>query len=131
MPTVYRQAGGARRRPNYWRVVLAQAVTTVILSLLGAVMAGTSGLLSGMAGGLVSLIPNAYFVWCSQTVRRGSRSRQRMMRFYQAEAGKFGLTVALFAVVFTLAPPSNLAFFFGAYVAVLFTHWLTPWLVRG
>jgi ATP synthase protein I len=51
------------------------------------------------------------------------------MRLFRAEAGKFGLTVALFVAVFVAAPPSNPSFFFYAYVAVVLTHWLTPWLM--
>lgn len=97
---------------------------------VGGLVSGYEGSLSAASGGLVGLIPNAYFVWRSQMARGGTRPRQVVLRFYQAEAGKFGLTVALFALVFVTVPPSNLTFFFGAYVAVLFTHWLTPWLVR-
>lgn len=100
------------------------------LVVIGGLVSGSHGSLSAVSGGLVGLIPNAYFVWCSQMVRGGTRPRQVVLRLYQAEAGKFGLTVALFALVFVTVPPSNLTFFFGAYVAVIFTHWLTPWLVR-
>lgn len=100
------------------------------MTLLGGWIDGMSGVASAFSGGMICLIPNAYFVWRSQWGIGGRRPRQMVMRFYQAEAGKFGLTVALFGLVFITVPPSNLAFFFSTYAAVLFTHWLAPWLIR-
>lgn len=100
------------------------------MAVVGGLVSETHGILSAVSGGLVGLIPNAYFIWRSQMVRGGTRPGQVVLGLYQAEAGKFGLTVALFALVFVTVPPSNPTFFFGAYVAVIFTHWLTPWLIR-
>lgn len=101
------------------------------MTLLGLVAGGPKAVISALGGGLVGLLPNLYFVWrLTSSLGRRQTRRRFVIDFYRAEAGKFGLTVALFALVFVSAPPSNPAFFFSAYVAVLFTHWLSPWLQR-
>ena len=100
------------------------------VGLLAMTMAGPAALLSALTGGLVCLVPQLYFVWRLGGVRGGRRARQYVANFYRAEAGKFGLTVALFVMVFVTVPPSNPIFFFSAYVAAQFMHWLAPWLLR-
>ncbi|SDW93095.1 ATP synthase protein I [Aidingimonas halophila] len=87
--------------------------------------------LSTLKGGVVGWLPSAYFIWRWRLTRGGSQAQRIVTNLYQAEAGKLGLTVALFALVFAAVPPSNLAFFFSAYLAVLLMHWLAPWLMRG
>jgi ATP synthase protein I len=119
-----------RRRPDFTRLFLAQGVATLLVALLAGLRHGHEGVLSALMGGLVSLLPTLYFVWRGMRVRDGRRPRVSVMNLYQAAMGKFGLTVALFVIVFIVAPPSNPAFFFVAYVAAQLTHWLTPWLLR-
>jgi ATP synthase protein I len=85
-------------------------------------------MLSVLLGALVALLPHAFFIQ-RMGVLRATRPSQAAMRLFRAEAGKFGLTVALFVAVLVGAPPSNPALFFYAYVAVVLTHWLTPWLM--
>lgn len=85
---------------------------------------------SALTGGLVAAIPNAFFAWRAFRYQGASHARHIVKSFYQAEAGKFGLTAALFTLVFVAVPPSNPAFFFGAYVVTLLVQWLGPWLLR-
>ncbi|HSP56925.1 MAG TPA: ATP synthase subunit I [Halomonas sp.] len=119
-----------RRGPDFRRLLLGQGVTVLAMTLLGLLAGGPRAAISALGGGLVCLLPNLYFVW-RLTASPGRRQTTRfVIDFYRAEAGKFGLTVALFALVFVSAPPSNPAFFFSAYVAVHFMHWLAPWLLR-
>lgn len=120
-----------RRRPNYRRLLQAQGGVVVVMTLLGLAAGGQKTAISAVTGGLVCLLPNLYFVWRLGVLGGGRQARRFVSSFYRAEAGKLGLTVALFALVFASVPPSNLAFFFGAYVAVHFMHWLAPWLLRG
>lgn len=120
-----------RRRLNTARLLQAQGAVALLLIGAGALLAGSDAALSALLGGITCLIPSLYFAWRIGSVRGGRQARRFVADFYRAEAGKFGLTVALFAAIFVAAPPSNPIFFFVAYVAVLFTHWLAPWLVRG
>ena len=85
---------------------------------------------SALSGGLVAAIPNAFFAWRAFRYQGAAQARYIVKSFYHAEAGKFGLTAALFTLVFVAVPPSNPAFFFGAYVVTLLAHWLGPWLLR-
>lgn len=119
-----------RRRPDYWRLLLGQALAIVSLAALGWMLAGQDAALSSMTGGLICLLPNLYVVWRVSPLRGGKQATRFVSTFYRAEAGKFGLTVLLFALVFVTVPPSNPAFFFGAYVAAHLVYWLAPWLLR-
>jgi ATP synthase protein I len=125
-----RHAAQRRSRLDVARLLRLQAVVTLTLTGIGALISGDSGALSALLGGLAGLIPSCYFAWRIGSVRGGKWGSAFVSNLYRAEAGKFGLTVALLALVFVAAPPSNPIFFFVAYVAVLFTHWLLPWLKR-
>ncbi|SEL26146.1 ATP synthase subunit I [Halomonas daqiaonensis] len=120
-----------RSRPNYRRLLQAQAGVVIVVTLLGLGVGGQKVAMSAATGGLVCLLPNLFFVWRLGLLGNRRQASRFVSSFYRAEAGKLGLTVALFALVFVSVPPSNLAFFFGAYVAVHFMHWLAPWLLRG
>ncbi|MCE8018658.1 F0F1 ATP synthase assembly protein I [Halomonas sp. MCCC 1A11036] len=122
----------ARRRGGVAiaRLVQVQGLVTLAMTGIGALMSGSGAALSALLGGLVSLIPSLYFAWRIGSVRGGRQARRFVSNFYRAEAGKFGLTVALLAAVFVTAPPSNPIYFFVAYMAVLLAHWLAPWLMR-
>lgn len=118
------------KRPQYLRLLSAQSCTVVAAVVLGAVFAGRPAAVSALLGGMVCLLPNAYFAWRAFRYQGARFARDIVKSFYRAEAGKFGLTAALFTLVFVAVPPSNPALFFGAYVATLFTQWLGPWLLR-
>ncbi|MCE9681751.1 ATP synthase subunit I [Halomonas alkalisoli] len=127
---MHRHVATRRRRPDFTRLFLAQGLATLIVALLAGLRHGHEGVLSALLGGAVSLVPTLYFVWRGLRIRDGRRPRVSVMNLYQAAMGKFGLTVALFVIVFVTVPPSNPAFFFVAYVAAQLMHWLTPWLLR-
>nr|WP_298411488.1 ATP synthase subunit I [uncultured Halomonas sp.] len=118
------------KRPQYARLLAAQACMVLFLAVLSASLKGGPAAVSALLGGLVCLLPNAYFAWRAFHYQRARFVRDVVKNFYRAEVGKFGLTVALFMLVFVTVPPSNPVFFFGAYVATLFTQWLGPWLLR-
>lgn len=118
------------KRPQFKRLLFAQGVTVTLMVILGLALSGGPAAISALTGGLVCLLPNAYFAWRTFRYQGARFARDIVKSFYRAEAGKFGLTAALFTFVFIAVPPSNPAFFFGAYVATLFTQWLGPWLLR-
>ncbi|MGY2464331.1 F0F1 ATP synthase assembly protein I [Vreelandella sulfidaeris] len=117
-----------RRKAYIARLTIAQLMITLIGMLAAYLVADIESMSSVFKGALVALLPHVFFIK-RMGVLRASRSSQTAMRLFRAEAGKFGLTVALFVAVFVAAPPSNPTFFFYAYVAVVLTHWLTPWLM--
>ncbi|MFW3614765.1 ATP synthase subunit I [Billgrantia antri] len=127
---MHRHPSRQRERISTTHLLGWQGAAAMSVSALGALLAGSEGALSALMGGLVGLIPSLYFAWRIGSVRGGRQASRFVSNLYRAEAGKFGLTVALLAAVFAAVPPSNPIFFFVAYVAVLFTHWLAPWFKR-
>ncbi|HAA44465.1 MAG TPA: F0F1 ATP synthase assembly protein I [Halomonas sp.] len=117
-----------RRRTYIVRLMTAQLVITIVGMMVGYLLAHMPGVLSILLGALVALLPQAFFIQ-RMGILHAKRGTQGAMHLFRAEAGKFGLTVALFVAVFVVVPPSNPALFFYAYVAVVLTHWLTPWLI--
>ncbi|WP_244511110.1 ATP synthase subunit I [Vreelandella arcis] len=97
--------------------------------LLAFIVVDGGSAISVALGALVAMLPQAFFVQRMAIFKQRHATSRNELRLFRAEAGKFGLTVALFSLVFVLVPPSNPAFFFSAYVAVVLTHWLTPWLM--
>lgn len=119
------------RRPRFRSLLFAQFGSTLAMAGVGGGYGGTSTAISALLGGIVCLLPNAYFIWRSFQFQGAQYAERIVKSFYRAEAGKFGLTAVLFTFIFVAVPPSNPAFFFGAYVATLSTQWLGPWLLRG
>jgi len=117
-------------RPRIAGLILLQCGIVLGLALVGWGVWGRGTAFSALTGGLVAAIPNAFFAWCAFRYQGSAQARNIVKSFYQAEAGKFGLTAVLFTLVFVAVPPSNPAFFFGAYVVTLLVHWLGPWLLR-
>ena len=120
--------GAEIARPPVHRITLAQLATLIILCLpllaYDPVVAWSLA-----AGGLIAIVPQAYFArfafrW------RGAKSARAMARSsYAGEIGKFLLSVAGFAVVFaTVRPISGLAVFAG-YLAMLVIQIIGSWLL--
>ena len=116
------------RRPAVYRVVLAQLLTTLCLSLflfpLGFVHA-----FSAFLGGLACTVPNAYMVWKAFRYRGASAAQKIAKSFYQGEAGKFALTMLAFVLIFTLVKPVEPLSLFGAFMLVQLVNWFTPLLI--
>jgi len=118
-----------RRQTYIRRLAIAQSGITLHIVFLAAVSSGRSGVVSSLLGVMVALIPHVIFIARAGILSHRLRASQSAKRLLRAEMGKFGLTVVLFITVFIVVPPSNPAFFFSAYVAVVLTHWLAPWLM--
>lgn len=118
-----------RRKAYVVRLTVTQLAVTLVGMLAAYPVAGIPGVLSVITGALVALLPHAFFIQ-RMGLLRSRRTSRNAVDLFRAEAGKFGLTVALFSAVFVIVPPSNPAFFFSAYVAVVLMHGLTPLFMR-
>ena len=120
--------GAEIARPPVHRITLAQLATLTLLCLpllaYDQVVAWSLA-----AGGLIAIIPQAYFARLAFR-RRGAKSARAVARSsYAGEIGKFMLSVAGFAVVFaTVRPISGLAVFAG-YLAMLAIQIIGSWLL--
>ncbi|PAU86921.1 hypothetical protein CK507_12465 [Pseudomonas sp. WN033] len=112
-----------------------------VLLLQSLVMLGVAAILwffqgpvagySGLLGGLIALVPNAYFAYRVYRYS-GARSARAIVReLYSGEAGKLILTAALFVLVLVGVKPLEVAAVFGGYLAVLAVGASALLIVRG
>lgn len=118
--------GAGIKRPQIYRITLAQLAVLVVLSLvvLDQVIA-----YSFLCGGLIAVIPQAYFA--ARVFRRvGAQSAKAIAQAsYAGEIGKFVLTAAGFAVIFAAVRPiDGLAVFIG-YLMMLVIQIIGSWLL--
>lgn len=112
-----RQGAAQLAKPPLLKVYslqLALLCTLVGLSLLHSEQAAVSLLL----GGLLALLPNAWFAWRVFRYRGASAAMAVTQSFYRGEAGKFVLTLFGFASVFVLWPAVVVPALFGGYLAL-------------
>lgn len=90
------------RPPPVYKVIAAQFVATGILALASLLLIGKVVAYSVFLGGVISALPNSYFV--IQAFRfQGARNADRVVKsFIRGELGKIGITITLFALSFTL-----------------------------
>ncbi len=120
--------GAEIARPPVHRITLAQLATLTLLCLLmlayDQVVAWSLA-----AGGLIAIVPQAYFARLAFRWRGAKSARAVARSSYAGEIGKFLLSIAGFAVVFaTVRPISGLAVFAG-YLAMLAIQIIGSWLL--
>ena len=111
------------------RVVALQAVVTVVVAALALAWSADEAK-SAFLGGLVALLPNAYFAWAANRAGRGGRGAAQEA---VVEGGKFlgrwlvkmGLMVALLVAALGYLGAGSLGFFTGL-VATLMAPLASP-----
>jgi len=107
---------------------IARAVCLVQLGILALSALLTGGLwgrpqaIAAVYGGLVALIPTAWFAY-RVFGRKAQDPRHMVGSFYQGEIGKFALTALLFGLGAVLFAQQFLALML-TYVACLLAYWL-------
>jgi ATP synthase protein I len=115
-------------RPPVHRITLAQ------LALLGSLCLGILAFdrvvaYSVLSGGVIAIVPQAYFAMLAFRWR-GARSARAIARSsYAGVVGKFLLSVAGFAVVFAVVRPIDGPAVFVGYLAMLITQITGSWLL--
>lgn len=105
-----------------------QLGVTFVVTCLFAVIDNKESAISALLGGIVYIIPNAYFALTLFKYQGARAARQIVNGFYKGEALKIILTIILFTLVFVVYRVKPLAFFV-SYIIVLMTHWFTPCVV--
>jgi ATP synthase protein I len=118
--------GAAIARPPAYRITVAQCLA---LLLIWAALAGWDTLTakSFMLGGLVAIIPNAWFAMGVFRWRGAAAAQRAVKAGYLAETGKFLLSVAGFAVIFALIRPIEGWAVFAGYGAMLIGQIIGAW----
>lgn len=115
--------GGNLLTPAIMRMFYVQLAVLFLMSLLLLIVSSTLAI-SALAGGLIAVVPNAYFAkWAFRY--SGARSATHVAQsFYRGEAGKFVLTTLLFAGVFILLKPISVVILFLAYIFMMALNWI-------
>jgi len=109
------------------RILLAQLLVTIALPL-GFAVWGWAAACSALLGGLICLLPNAYFARRMFRHTGARAARQIVRSFYAAEAGKLAFTAILFGVIFAAVEWVAAPALFAGFIAVQIASWLVPLL---
>ena len=121
-------SGAEIPRPPVYRITLFQLALLVLLSLFLQVI-DKDVVYSVVCGGLIAIVPQAYFALLAFRWR-GARSARAVARSgYTGEVGKFALSVVGFALVFAVLRPINSLAVFAGYLAMLMTQITGTWLL--
>ena len=107
------------------RFLVCQLGMVLMAVVIGWSVWGTMGGQSALLGGLVSVVPNSYFICKLFKYQHAREAHQIVRAFYQGEAVKLGLSAALFAGVFLWLHVMP-AVFMIAYISVQGVFWLAP-----
>ena len=109
-------------------VCLVQLGMLVIAASVTGAIWGRTQAIAALYGGLVALIPTAYFAYRVFARRKTQDPGQMLAAFYLGEFGKLGLTAVMFWLGVALFAKQFLALMV-TYAACLLAYWLVlAWL---
>ena len=95
------------KTPPVYKVTIAQLAATVFIAVISLLISGIILAYSVLLGGLISAVPNSYFVFHAYRYQ-GARNSQNVVKgFIRGELGKIIMTVVLFSLSFTLITSLN------------------------
>ena len=105
------------KRPPVFRITLIQLGLSVLIALL-YMLKSQDAAISALAGGMISAVPNAYFIHRAFKYS-GARQIDNVLRsLYQGVTWKIVLTAIGFAAAFKLINPVDFMALFSAFIAV-------------
>ena len=108
--------------------LLMQLVISSLVAVGFAISNGVDAALSAIIGGVVCVLPNAFFARQLFRYSGARAARQIVNGFYKGEAYKLMLSVSMFALVFKYLAIQPKVFFV-AYIAAQSMFWLAPLIV--
>lgn len=121
-------SGAEIARPPVHRITLAQLALLVSLSFFLLAFDKVCAY-SVLSGGLVAVVPQAYFAVLAFRWRGAQSARAVARSSYAGELGKFLLSVAGFALVFAVLRPINGPAVFAGYLVMLIIQIMGSWLL--
>lgn len=112
------------------RLFLMQLRLSAIVSLVFWLMFGLDAARSALLGGLVCLVPQAWFARVIFRDQRARFSHQLIKSAYRGEAMKLLISAMLFAGIFRWVDVVPVMFFAG-YFLIHVTFWFAPRFFRG
>jgi ATP synthase protein I len=121
-------AGAEILRPPVHRISLAQLAILVLLCLI-LLPSDEVRAWSVASGGLIAILPQAYFAALAFRWRGAKSARAIARSSYLGQVGKFLLSVAGFAAVFVALRPLDAPAVFGGYLLMLVIQITGSWLL--
>ncbi|WP_238589465.1 ATP synthase subunit I [Legionella cincinnatiensis] len=106
-----------------------QISVTLVFTVFCVLAYGANAAISALLGGMVCIIPNAYFAIKLFKYHGARSARQIVNSFYKGEALKIFISIFLFTAVFLFFKITPLAFFV-SYIMILMTHWFAPLIIN-
>jgi ATP synthase protein I len=106
------------------RLLFWQLMAGLCLTGAGLWQAPLTGV-SAATGAGIAIAGNAYFI-LRAFGGAGTSPQQIVQGFYRGEAGKFVITVLLFAAVFARFKTVQVPWLFAAFILELFVAWVVP-----
>lgn len=111
------------------RLLICQLSVTVLFAVIAMLLSSATAATSALLGGVVSMVPTAYFAIKLFRYQGARAARQIVNSFYKGEALKMILTIVLFALVFKFFNIIPLVFF-ATYIVAQMMFWFAPLLFR-
>lgn len=108
-------------KPAVHRLIVLQVLITVLICGLCFGMGGELAAKSALLGGLVAIVPNAYFAWRAMRYNQTRSAAAVLGSMYAGELGKIALSAVMFALVFKFVETLAIKTFFIVFVLVLLT----------
>ena len=121
-------AGAEIFRPPVHRITLAQLASLVLLCLI-LLASDKVRAYSVLSGGLIAILPQAYFAVLAFRWRGARSARAIAHSSYVGQVGKFLLSVAGFAAVFVALRPIDAPAVFAGYLLMLAIQITGSWLL--
>ena len=121
-------AGAEIFRPPVHRITLAQLASLVLLCLI-LLASDKVRAYSVFSGGLIAILPQAYFAVLAFRWRGARSARAIAHSSYVGQVGKFLLSVAGFAAVFVALRPIDAPAVFAGYLLMLAIQITGSWLL--
>jgi len=129
LPSEVAMTGAEIARPPLLRITCFQLVALALICLVIVALGDKTSALSFLCGGLVAVLPQAYFAIRAFRWRGAQSARRAAHAGYSAEVGKFGLSAAGFALVFALIRPIDGPAVFAGFVVMLVIQIAGSWLL--
>jgi len=101
-----------------------------VLSLLWWLLVSRLAGYSALVGGLIFVIPNAYFAHRAYRYQGASQMSLAVSNMFRAESIKLALTAVFFAAVFTLMEPVHVPALLFTFAVMVVVGNVLRWLIR-
>lgn len=107
------------------RLLMWQSILGVCVAGVAFASSPMSGLSAGLGAG-IAIAGNLYFVLRAFRHAGATSAQQIVQGFYKGEAGKFFITVLLFAVVFARVKSVQIGWLFTGFILEQLVAWVVP-----